>query len=278
MYGDAYVNVAMKSSGALIWHRDYICNWVGGEAISQAVASSAPAYASAFTAAGYAEIVTNSSYVGGEVRQFANLSFSRIYDSGHLVPAYQPETAFTVFTRVIDGTDIGLGSPISLQTFYTRGPPTSNHTNKTPSQLNPDCWLRDVPNTCSPNQVNFIQSGKGVVLNGVWFSKASDYDPPSSSVLAGIPGSLPSTTATSSTASSSQLTGVYTATGTPKVKSEASMMRRSHRQLANRSDQQGSGFMPDLAKLLPSSVNVLPSIRVLLPVGLASLLSAIAFL
>ncbi|KAI4264676.1 MAG: hypothetical protein L6R35_007288, partial [Caloplaca aegaea] len=83
--------------------RDYICNWLGGEAVSFSIATQSPAYAP-FYSAGYADIVVNSSYVGGAVRQYGNLSFSRIYNAGHLIPAYQPETAFTVFTRIIMGT------------------------------------------------------------------------------------------------------------------------------------------------------------------------------
>ncbi|KAK1017804.1 hypothetical protein LTR33_019427, partial [Friedmanniomyces endolithicus] len=95
---------------------DFICNWYGGEAVSFAIASqlnnypsetsaislNAPVstllpspYAKAFPAAGYADIVVNSSYIGGAVRQYGNLSFSRIYASGHFVPYFQPETAYT---------------------------------------------------------------------------------------------------------------------------------------------------------------------------------------
>lgn len=76
---------------------DYILNWYGGEAVSLALAQIAHAlYATNFPAAGYAELVVNSTYVGGEVRQYGNLSFTRVYDAGHQVPAYQPETAFQV--------------------------------------------------------------------------------------------------------------------------------------------------------------------------------------
>ncbi|KAI7067417.1 alpha/beta-hydrolase, partial [Hortaea werneckii] len=135
---------------------DYICNWIGGQAVSLAVAdrdnnctlpsatdavaamaSSTPVapscYSSAFPAAGYAEIVVNSTFVGGAVRQYGNLSFSRIYDSGHFVPFYQPETAFTVFTRIIQGVDISTGDGVDLSTFGTTGPANSTRTNSAPS-------------------------------------------------------------------------------------------------------------------------------------------------
>ena len=77
--------------GFIYGDRDYICNWLGGEAISLAVAAeTSAAYASLFPAAGYAPIIVNTTYIGGVVRQYGNLSFSRIYDAGHSVPAYQP--------------------------------------------------------------------------------------------------------------------------------------------------------------------------------------------
>jgi carboxypeptidase C (cathepsin A) len=60
--------------------RDYQCNWLGGEAISLALESK---LSSGFKNAGYANIQTNSSYVGGLVRQYGNLSFSRIFQAAH---------------------------------------------------------------------------------------------------------------------------------------------------------------------------------------------------
>jgi carboxypeptidase C (cathepsin A) len=60
--------------------RDYQCNWLGGEAISLAIKSNTT---SSFMNAGYANIETNSSYVGGLVRQYGNLSFSRVFQAGH---------------------------------------------------------------------------------------------------------------------------------------------------------------------------------------------------
>jgi hypothetical protein len=40
-----------------------------------------------FHAAGYTAIQTNDSFSGGQVRQYGNLSFNRVYQSGHEVPA-----------------------------------------------------------------------------------------------------------------------------------------------------------------------------------------------
>lgn len=208
---------------------DYICNWLGGEAVSLKLAASIPAYASAFQAAGYADIIVNSSYVGGAVRQYSNLSFARIYDAGHMVPAYQPETAFTLFTRIIEGTDLGTGEAIKdVNTFYTNGPQNATHTNdKSSTSASPTCWIRKVEDSCSSDQITEIKEGKGVVLNGIWYEDDGDFDPPATSVLAGKPGTpLPSASISASVVTSKGSTGgvesstvvptgVYVATATP---------------------------------------------------------------
>ena len=218
---------------ALIYgDRDYICNWLGGEAVSFAIVGQSPAF-EPFYSAGYAEIVTNSSYVGGVVRQYGNLSFSRIYDAGHLIPAYQPETAFTVFTRVIMGTDISTGEPADLSTFVTTGDTNATYTNEVPGQHDPMCWLRSIDSTCTNDQKSLIQQGQGVIINGAFYNQESDWKAPESSIseVAGIPGTLPSSTSTTGTAAASTgrimtptttsnlPTGVYVATSTPTATS-----------------------------------------------------------
>lgn len=207
--------------------------------MSLALAALQPKYATAFPAAGYAGIIVNSSYIGGAVRQYGNLSFSRIYDSGHLVPAYQPETAFTVFTRIIEGTEISTGEPIDLRSYSSKGNPSANYTNKVPDQPDNVCWIRNIALTCTSDQKDQLTAGKGVVINGVWYEKESDYNPPSSSIIAGVPGSLPTNTPTpsisnggkGSTSSTAQLTGVYIATASPKPTSGASSLRLFSREV-----------------------------------------------
>ena len=74
---------------ALIYgDRDYACSWIGGEQVSLAVNHS---QAAAFHDAGYADITVNASYVGGQVRQHGNFSFSRVYQSGHEVRCRRAE-------------------------------------------------------------------------------------------------------------------------------------------------------------------------------------------
>ena len=206
--------------------RDYICNWFGGEAISFSIAAQAAGYMP-FYSAGYADIVINTTYVGGVVRQYGNLSFSRIYDAGHLIPAYQPETAFTVFTRIIMGNDISLGGAADLSTYASNGTANATETSKAPNQSEPTCWIRNLANTCTDDQKAMLQQGRGVIINGVLYGEASDWKPPPSSnaVMAGYPGTYPTSTTTtrpaptqkgsSPSTTSAVLTGVFTATSTP---------------------------------------------------------------
>jgi carboxypeptidase C (cathepsin A) len=74
------VRVALYSGDA-----DYICNWFGGEAVSLALNYT---HAEQFRSAGYAPFVVNGTEYG-EVRQYGNFSFLRIYESGHQVPYFQ---------------------------------------------------------------------------------------------------------------------------------------------------------------------------------------------
>lgn len=39
--------------------------------------------AASFRSSGYANIITNSTYTGGVVRQIGQLSFSRVFEAGH---------------------------------------------------------------------------------------------------------------------------------------------------------------------------------------------------
>lgn len=214
---------------ALIYgDRDYLCNWRGGEAISFSIAAQTPAYAP-FYGAGYADIVVNDTYVGGAVRQYGNLSFSRIYDAGHLIPAYQPETMFTVFTRIISGSDISLGHPADLSTYKSNGTANATYTSKAPPQQKPICWVRDVQTKCTDEQKAKLLAGDGVIINGVLYDDEDDWKSPDSSLstVAGWPGHAPSPTAVTAAASQPSKsaggtesthtvpTGVFTATATP---------------------------------------------------------------
>jgi carboxypeptidase C (cathepsin A) len=68
-----------------------------------------------FNNPGYARIQANDSYVGGQVRQHGNLSFSRVYQAGHKVPSYQPETAYRMFMRALFNKDIATGEADTIR-------------------------------------------------------------------------------------------------------------------------------------------------------------------
>lgn len=202
--------------GFIYGDRDYICNWLGGEAISLAVASSpaaAAVYSASFPNAGYAPLIVNDSYIGGVVRQYGNLSFSRIYDAGHLVPAYQPETAFQVFARIISGTSLSTGMPIDLRSYNTTGTKLADKKATLPSSPPNTCFLRNIPNTCTNEQRNKIVNQEGAILGGVLYDDPKDYSftlPSSTRTITGV------TTVTGSVTTVTQvLTGMYTATTTP---------------------------------------------------------------
>ncbi|KAK3316157.1 serine carboxypeptidase [Apodospora peruviana] len=200
--------------GLVYGDRDYICNWLGGEAVSLAVASAAGgAYPALFPAAGYAPIIVNESYIGGVVRQFGNLSFSRIYQAGHFVPAYQPETAFQVFARIILGTSVSTGEVIDLTDYSTTGDMFAGASSQSlPPSPTATCHVRAMMSSCPSDALQSILNNEGVIINGVWYPASSDW---------------PGATATSSAAGSDggptdgpgtptePLTGLFTATSTP---------------------------------------------------------------
>lgn len=228
---------------ALIYgDRDYICNWLGGEAVSFAIAQAAGVSYQKWYQAGYAPIVTNESFIGGVVREFGNLSFSRIYDAGHLVPAYQPETTFTVFSRLIQGTGISLGRKIDLASYISSGEANSTHKNQAPAAASPVCNIRAVNSTCSTDQKNILANHDGVIINGVVYSREADWQAPPASIISSAvfpgqqsqgmstttprPSSVTSSASSSTSAtvaSSSSIksipTGVFTATGVPNITS-----------------------------------------------------------
>lgn len=231
---------------ALIYgDRDYSCNWLGGEAVSFSIAGSLPQY-KPFYGAGYAPMVTNSNYIGGVVRQFGNLSFTRIYDAGHLVGAYQPESLFELFSRIIQGVDLSKGLPVNMSLFATGGDANATATNAVPVKADPTCYLRAIEDTCNDDQKRGLSQNGGVIINGVWYEKSSDWTPPPKSLssLAGQPGTVPTGTTISeptsprggkdggggdgggsgsgSTSALTQATGVYVASTIPTTSTRKS--------------------------------------------------------
>ena len=106
------INVMLYAGDA-----DYNCNWLGGQVIASEVA------ASGYDVAGYTNLVTSDNITHGQVKQAGNLSFVRVYYSGHEVPFYQPVASLEMFERQIAGLDIatGLTSVASNPGYVTVG-------------------------------------------------------------------------------------------------------------------------------------------------------------
>lgn len=143
------------------------------------------------------------------MRQYGNLSFSRIYDAGHAAPAYQPETSFEVFARIMKGTSVSTGAPIDLSTYNTTGPLNSTHTNSLPKSPAPTCWVRNIPETCTTDQKNKIMEQEGFIINGILYDDASQ--------MSSVTASMTPRKATTGVVvtSTTVVTGFYTATSTP---------------------------------------------------------------
>ncbi|RYP22281.1 hypothetical protein DL765_001795 [Monosporascus sp. GIB2] len=143
--------------------RDYQCNWLGGEAISLAIKSKLSA---AFRKAGYAEIRTNDDYVGGMVRQHGNLSFARVFNAGHEVPYYQPETAYEIFMRVTANKDVATGKVKTSDCgskYSTKGQENIFAiSNDLPTPHKQECYFWDMFETCEQEQIKLAKQGSAI--------------------------------------------------------------------------------------------------------------------
>jgi hypothetical protein len=146
--------------------RDGRCNWFGGEAISLAIRHKER---EAFRQAGYAELKTNNSYLGGLVRQYGFLSFTNVFQAGHAVPYYQPETAWEVFRRVTSNLDIATGRVIinsKERVYSSKGPASAlGYKQKLPPMPKTICYLLSMVATCSDAEEESIRGGKAVIQN-----------------------------------------------------------------------------------------------------------------
>lgn len=143
--------------------RDYQCNWIGGEQISLAINST---FTAGFHAAGYTPILNANGSTAGVVRQYGNLSFSRVFDAGHEVPFYQPETAYNIFARTMANKDVATGG-VALSgsaNYSTTGPASSfNIKNKLPPPQEAMCYLWDILETCTRDKKALLADGTAIV-------------------------------------------------------------------------------------------------------------------
>jgi cathepsin A (carboxypeptidase C) len=106
LLGDWINNLAQKVAGlieggyeVLVYSgdKDFVCNWRGGEAWTNAVEWSGKAD---FNAAPYKEWTVNGQ-PAGQLKEFKNFKFLRVYNAGHMVPMDQPENALAMLQQFI---------------------------------------------------------------------------------------------------------------------------------------------------------------------------------
>jgi hypothetical protein len=141
--------------------RDYACNWIGGERVSLEIPY---ARSADFAAAGYAPLLTTQG-VKGMTRQHGNYSFSRVFQAGHEVPAYQPEAAYEIFMRATFNRDVATGLLPVTSELVTVGPSDTWYIkNEPPEEPTPQCYILS-PGTCTPEIWDKVWAGKARVEN-----------------------------------------------------------------------------------------------------------------
>lgn len=146
---------------------------LGGEAVSLAMEYPS---SSAFRSAGYESITINTSYTGGVVRQHDKVSFSRVFDGGHSIGAFQPETVSKIFDRVMFDKDVAAGnvSTAANGTYSSKGPESSfGIKNKPPKSPEHECYLLDPNVTCTEEERAALADGTAVVKNFILTSIAA---------------------------------------------------------------------------------------------------------
>lgn len=154
--------------------RDYACSWPGGEASSLKVPWK---YQKEFSNAGYTPLVLDNLHSGGLTRQFGNLSFTRVYQAGHMVPSYQPEAAYKIFMRSLLGKDIATGG-IDLQAVAAGGQQYSTEGPKDTWWMKNDvlpsppheCYLWDM-GRCSEEEMKSVFDGTAIVKDWIVVGK-----------------------------------------------------------------------------------------------------------
>lgn len=157
--------------------RDYACNWIGGEAASLAIPHR---HRAGFAAAGYAALTVGPPDRAplvpyGLTRQHGNLSFTRVYQAGHMVPSYQPEASLRVFERALFNRDIATGAVDLTATggwargagevFGTEGPAdTWWRRNEVMPVPEASCYTLTI-STCSTEEKEALRNGTAIVEN-----------------------------------------------------------------------------------------------------------------
>ena len=111
------------------------------------------------------------------MRQLGNLSFSRVYQAGHMVPAYQSETAYRIFTRAMFDRDIATGLRPLSDDLTTEGPrSTWGIKNKVLPAPEPVCYTLDPAGRCEREVYETVMNGTAVVRNYIVVGRNKEED------------------------------------------------------------------------------------------------------
>ncbi|KAL9623539.1 MAG: hypothetical protein Q9160_002220 [Pyrenula sp. 1 TL-2023] len=172
--------------------RDWACNpypadssksdWKGGEASSLAIPHP---LVSSFSEAGYAPIALSPFRSAGLVRQLGPLlSFSRVYQAGHMVPSYQPEAAYEIFMRAMTNRDVatgqielGKGTEQGRKEYRTDGPKSawrgvdSDVLDRAEQE---ECYVLMPDSTCSAETWKGVKEGRKVIKDWIVVGDVDD--------------------------------------------------------------------------------------------------------
>jgi len=141
--------------------RDPGCEWRGGERASLAVEWKG---GREFKGTGYEELVTRKEggekKVKGFTRQAGNFSFTRMFQAGHEIPAYQPEASLAVFERAMGGRDVATGKVKVGEGYRTEGPNDVSGVKLVAEEMPRErCYILK-PMTCSPEVWGRVVKGE----------------------------------------------------------------------------------------------------------------------
>jgi carboxypeptidase D len=128
--------------------------------------------APSFRAAGYEDVRTNKAYKGGVVRQHGNFSFSCVFQGGHAIAAYEPETVYRIFQRSMFGLDIATGHIKTDSHYSLNGPRSSWHIKNQVLVENREtvCYTYVATDTCTDEQLKASENGTAVIEDFVIIS------------------------------------------------------------------------------------------------------------
>lgn len=122
-----------------------------------------------FAGAGYAPLLVRDGETEvekGVTRQVGGFSFTRVYQAGHEVPAYQPQAAYEVFRRAMGGWDVATGRVRADEGYKTEGRGDGWGKSEAPEVPRPRCYVLK-PESCEREVWERVVDGTAVVRD--WF-------------------------------------------------------------------------------------------------------------